>query len=283
MFDTVWTIADIIKRAEPLINMNNMNLDKIQPGDKIVGPILKQAALATDIQGITGGIHFTSNGNRYYKVLVSQVERGRFRFIWAYDNKVPHHTSLSGVHWLGGKPHRASVTKKSFLYINFLLFAVLSVFACLGILFSLILMIFLVKNRNRIIVENSFWKLNFLMLIGALLLYASVPSLGVDTSILDPMDWVCLCRKYLLCFGFIFLFAPLFAKSYYAYRCFIKRKSAVEKSARRRMFIMTIVLISVTAALVVAWQLLNPLKRKLKELISYGWYISCSVTVCHSL
>ena len=259
-YDTVWAIADVMRRAESKLNIN---LDKIKHGDAFIGTLLKQLMLTTNFQGVTGSMQFSSNGYRRCKVYVLQSSKSHYGSVGNYYNGKL--VNLNGIKWVGGKPYRRSVTRRTWKYISYNLFLILFVFAILGILFSLLLMMFLVKYRNDAMVANSFWKLNFVIVIGALLLYVSVPVIGYDRSISSAMDWVCVCRKYLFCIGFILLVGPLLSKLYYAYKVYVNRLTEVEVNARRKMCITVVVLLLITLVVLILWQFINPVSTQIKQ------------------
>ena len=280
-YDAVWTMFDILKRAKPTLEGWNINLDRIFHGDTVARRLLKDLTQATDYNGITRRIRFDTHGNPYSDVTVHQSLGGaNLDDVGVYE--IDHNIlRLRSVHWLGWRPHRDMVTKKTYRLLSYSLHLTMFILAIIGILFALILLIYVLVKRKHIYVRNIYWKINLLVLVGGILVYISLIFFLTEpeSNILGISgDTVCLLRTVLFCLGFSFIIGVLFSKLYIAYKVWHKDWISLRLRLLKRMFIWCLLIFLVTCLVLLFWCLAYPFQMT-EKVIEKREKILCTTTV----
>ena len=281
-YDAVWTMFDILKRAKPSLEVWNINFDRIYFGDTLSRRLLKDLTKTTDYNGITRRIRFDSHGNLYNDVSVYQSLTGaNLDDIGVYE--IEHNVlRLRSVHWLGWRPHQDMVTKKTYRLLSYSLHLAMFILALIGVAFSLILFIYVLVKRKHEYVRNTYWKINILVIFGAIMVYISLFFFLTEpeSNILSITgDTVCLLRTILFCLGFSFILGVLFAKLYLAYKIWNKNWSNLRSKLLKRLFVWWFLIVLVTCLILLFWCLVNPFKM-MEKVIEKREKIHCSTIVC---
>lgn len=269
VYDSVYVIADAIRRAYPTLKTWKKNLDQLVYGDAVVASLLKNMLMSTNLFGLTGRIVFNFNGNRHYPVDIFQYSGIDYSLVGRYDNWYNwHHFTLAKVAWHGGKHYQPMTVENTWRYVTYGLYIAMCVFALLGLIFAVILLVYLIVKRRASIIRNSFWTFNIIIIVGAILLYISVFTFGFDSNLETSVDLglICILRKYLVCLGFILLVAPLLAKLIFAHHVYMKRQVIFNKRAKIFMFVFVLVLFLITLLILILWHVINPLEKRVKTI-----------------
>ena len=280
-YDAVWTMFDILKRAKTTLEGLNVNLDKIFYGDNPSRSLLKDLLKTTDYNGITGRIRFDTTGNIFNDVNVYQSLFGGY-----IDNVGVYETEfqvlrLRSVHWLGWRPHRDMVAKKTYRLLSYSLHLAMFILAWIGVIFALILFIYVLVKRKHAYVRNTYWKINLLVIPGAILVYISLIFFVTEpeSNILTiSSSTICLLRTVLFCIGFSFIVGVLFAKLYMAYKIWHKNWTCLRPKTLRRLFIWWFFVVLVTCLILLFWCLANPFEM-MEKIIEKREEIYCSTLV----
>jgi 7 transmembrane sweet-taste receptor of 3 GCPR. len=274
-------MADILKRAKPTLTSWNVNLDKVWYGDTNARNFLKKITEATDFNGISNRIHFDKNGNLYYDLFVHQSLDGN-NFAEVGDYEIEHGVlRLRSVHWLGWRPHRDMVIKTTYKHLSSSIHLAIFILSIIGVVFAFALFVYVVVRRKRRYVKNTFWKINILILIGAILVYFSIIFFATEPEsnlIGVATDEICLLRTVLFCIGASLVIGVLFAKLWTSFKVLQKNWIVLRKTIRKRMVVWFMIIVIVTSLLLALWCLLFSFKMTEKK-IEKKEEILCSTIV----
>ncbi|XP_072018246.1 gamma-aminobutyric acid type B receptor subunit 2-like [Amphiura filiformis] len=174
--------------------------------------------------------------------------------------------------------------------ISFALYAAMSSLAIIGILMALFFLAFNFRYREKRFVKMSSPNLNNLIILGSVLVYATIFVGGLDSNLVSVAveAQFCQLRVWLLSLGFVLAFGSMFSKTWRVHKiaAFKTPKRVIIKD--QQLFLMVFVLLLIDVCVLAVWHIIDPMeiaKRDLNEiddpqvpnqrLIPYYEYCSC--------
>ncbi|XP_038073128.1 uncharacterized protein LOC119741448 isoform X2 [Patiria miniata] len=186
--------------------------------------------------------------------------------IGTYDTANDVLRMTSEIIWPGGEvpPDRTPVIRidrvEEYVGIDFIVFVSLASLAGIGILLSLFFLAFNIRYRALRIVRMSSPNLNNIILIGTVIVYASVVLYGIDTNLVAEKHLVLFChiRVWFLVVGFVLAFGAMFSKTWRVHKV-VARKTPKRKVVQdRQLILMVAALLLIDVVILVPWQLIFP-------------------------
>ncbi|RDD36137.1 Gamma-aminobutyric acid type B receptor subunit 2 [Trichoplax sp. H2] len=212
IYDAVWSLALGLHRSERYLKNINSSLEHFTYDNDLIRSAFVKEISNLSFYGVTGPISFKKGNSRLGNVIIWQLQDS-LRKVAFYDienNKIS--IENDSLKWPGGKPPQdrliVIVVIKTIPKALFIPFSILN---CLGIIFSLIIMVFIaVKRRNRYIKMSS-PNLNYFILFGCILCYISVIVNGMDAGIVGVKNrkHTCIAEIWLLSLGFTIAFGSI--------------------------------------------------------------------------
>lgn len=137
--------------------------------------------------------------------------------------------------------------------------------------------------------------LNNIIIVGCILTYMSVISLGLDSGLTnkEAFPYICTARAWLLMAGFSLAFGAMFSKTWRVHSIFTDVKLNKKVIKDYQLFMVVGVLLAIDLAIMLTWQIADPFFRDTKQMepfvsvlskISYHlrkvfnvWFISAGV------
>ncbi|KAF3839512.1 hypothetical protein F7725_018229 [Dissostichus mawsoni] len=168
--------------------------------------------------------------------------------------------------WRGaGPPADRTVVIEEYRYLSQKLFAALSVFAGLGILFGIVCLTFNIYNGNVRYIQNSQPYLNNMTAVGCMMALAAVFPLGIDGHHVHRSQFpvVCQFRLWLLGLGFSLAYGSMFTKIWWVHTLFTKKDEKKEKKKQHlepwKLYATVGVLLAIDFLSLMIWQIVDPL------------------------
>uniref|UniRef100_V9IJL5 Gamma-aminobutyric acid type B receptor subunit 1 n=1 Tax=Apis cerana TaxID=7461 RepID=V9IJL5_APICE len=206
---------------------------------------------------------------------------GKYVKLGYYDTQSDNLTWRNMERWIGGKvPQDRTIVKTVLRTVSLPLFICMGTISSLGIIIAVALIIFNIWNRHRRVIMSSHPVCNTIMLIGVIACFVSVFLLGIDGRFVAAWEYpaVCQARSWMLSTGFTLAFGAMFSKVWRVHRLTTKTKadqaklfmakqkvSSIQKKIQPwKLYTMVSGLLAVDIVLLVCWQVLDPLQRKME-------------------
>ncbi|XP_072037334.1 gamma-aminobutyric acid type B receptor subunit 2-like [Amphiura filiformis] len=137
---------------------------------------------------------------------------------------------------------------------------IIFILTTIGICFSLFFMFINIRYKNERAIKMTSPALNNFIIIGGLLLYASIFAYGIDHSNMDDTGVAALCYVQFACVstGFTFAMGALFMKTYRVHTIFKKARKAIKVEIRDIELLRWLMgLVALDILLLVLWILLD--------------------------
>ncbi|XP_065899591.1 gamma-aminobutyric acid type B receptor subunit 2-like [Dysidea avara] len=229
MFDAVWAVALALNNTDAdLLNFTYDGENAINISQSIY-----QELINVEFFGLTGNVSFRDNGDRPGKIRVLQYR-------WSNGNltKVQFGTVEKGSLVFDDNESVTTVftddivDDEEHFYISLPLFVVYTMLSLLGVLFSIICLVFNLWFRKQKLVKLGSPYVNVMIIAGAVIFYITVIFFGVDENVASSstVDHLCQTKVWLVAIGFSLLFGTIFAKTWRIYFIFnyIKPKTKLE-------------------------------------------------------
>ncbi|PAA88021.1 hypothetical protein BOX15_Mlig008707g2 [Macrostomum lignano] len=267
-YDAVWALALAMHSAEARLKSRGLRLLNFthQQPDNPVFFELYRAMNATNFDGVSSRVFFDSLGNRIAWTQIEQLVNGRYRTIGRYQVQEDKLELQREPVWPGGvRPRSEPLIQPLFRPVNAVLYWIMSLLACLGLLACAGCAVFLWRYRRHRVVACSQPVLHAVMLAGCSLSLLAVIVYGVDRFSggfvnLSSGSFRVLChaKAWLLSLGFTGGYGSLFAKTWSVYRLATGRRGATQLEP----YAFVAVLFLLDAAFLTAWQVNDPLSMK---------------------
>ncbi|XP_077997579.1 gamma-aminobutyric acid type B receptor subunit 2-like [Glandiceps talaboti] len=263
-YDGVWVIATVLDRILHKLG-NTSSLTAFQyDNDHEVFDLFMEAMNETAFTGVTGMLKF-NNGDRLGTIILGQYQGGQQVKIGeyhAYNGVLDLNEDV--VLWRGGSPPRdRPIIRRVRHVVSLVLYIGVCSLGCVGIILALIFLFFNLRFRNHRYVKMSSPYINNLIIVGAILCYFSIFTLGLDGRHLSEnnFDAVCTLQAWLLALGFTLAYGAMFAKTWRVYSIFtdIKLKKKIIKDSK--LFGIVGALVFVDLLILLSWGISDPLKR----------------------
>ncbi|XP_072048784.1 gamma-aminobutyric acid type B receptor subunit 2-like [Amphiura filiformis] len=152
--------------------------------------------------------------------------------------------------------------------ISIELYAAMSTLAVIGILMALFFLAFNLRYREKRFVKMSSPYLNNLIILGSVLVYATIFIGGLDANLVSVavQTQFCQLRAWLLSLGFVLAFGSMFSKTWRVHKiaAFKAPKRVIIKD--RQLFLMVFVLLLIDVCVLAAWHIIDPMEIDTLEL-----------------
>ncbi|XP_072016481.1 gamma-aminobutyric acid type B receptor subunit 2-like [Amphiura filiformis] len=152
--------------------------------------------------------------------------------------------------------------------ISVALYTAMSTLAIIGILMALFFLAFNLRYREKRFVKMSSPNLNNLIILGSVLVYATIFVGGLDSNLvsLAVEAQFCQLRVWLLSLGFVLAFGSMFSKTWRVHKiaAFKTPKRVIIKD--QQLFLMVFVLLLIDVCVLAVWHIIDPMEVGTLEL-----------------
>ncbi|XP_044010005.1 gamma-aminobutyric acid type B receptor subunit 1 isoform X3 [Aphidius gifuensis] len=290
-YDAVWSVALAFNKTMEKLAKTGKSLKNFSYTEKEIADEIYSAINSTQFLGVSGYVAFSSQGDRIALTQIEQVIDGKYVKLGYYDTQADNLTWRNMERWIGGKvPQDRTIVRKVLRTVSLPLFICMGIVSIIGIIFTIMLIIFNIWHRHRRVIQSSHPVCNTIMLVGVIACLISVFLLGVDGRFVEPWEYaaVCQARTWMLSIGFTLAFGAMFSKVWRVHRLTTKAKadqaklfmskqkvSSVQKNIQPwKLYTMVSSLLVIDICILGAWQWLDPLQRTIEvfplELPPYG-------------
>ncbi|XP_017882479.1 gamma-aminobutyric acid type B receptor subunit 1 isoform X3 [Ceratina calcarata] len=280
-YDAVWSVALAFNKTMEKLSKQGKSLKNFTYTDKEIAGEIYSAVNSTQFLGVSGYVAFSSQGDRIALTQIEQVIDGKYVKLGYYDTQSDNLTWRNMERWIGGKvPQDRTLVRTVLRTVSLPLFICMGVISSVGIVIAIALIIFNIWNRHRRVILSSHPVCNTIMLVGVIACFVSVFLLGIDGRFVAPWEYpaVCRARAWMLATGFTLAFGAMFSKVWRVHRLTTKTKadqaklfmakqkvSSIQKRIQPwKLYTMISGLLTVDIVLLVCWQVLDPLQRKME-------------------
>ncbi|XP_006611610.1 gamma-aminobutyric acid type B receptor subunit 1 isoform X2 [Apis laboriosa] len=268
-YDAVWSVALAFNKTMEKLSKQGKSLKNFSYTDKEIANEIYSAINSTQFLGVSGYVAFSSQGDRIALTQIEQMIDGKYVKLGYYDTQSDNLTWRNMERWIGGKvPQDRTIVKTVLRTVSLPLFICMGTISSLGIIIAVALIIFNIWNRHRRVIMSSHPVCNTIMLIGVIACFVSVFLLGIDGRFVAAWEYpaVCQARSWMLSTGFTLAFGAMFSKVWRVHRLTTKTKAdqAKKKIQPWKLYTMVSGLLAVDIVLLVCWQVLDPLQRKME-------------------
>ncbi|XP_017760337.1 PREDICTED: gamma-aminobutyric acid type B receptor subunit 1 isoform X2 [Eufriesea mexicana] len=280
-YDAVWSVVLAFNKTMEKLSKQGKSLKNFTYTDKEIADEIYSAINSTQFLGVSGYVAFSSQGDRIALTQIEQVIDGKYVKLGYYDTQSDNLTWRNMERWIGGKvPQDRTIVRTVLRTVSLPLFVCMGTISSVGILIALALIIFNIWNRHRRVIMSSHPVCNTIMLIGVIACFVSVFLLGIDGRFVSPWEYpaICQARAWMLSTGFTLAFGAMFSKVWRVHRLTTKTKadqaklfmakqkvSSIQKKIQPwKLYTMVSGLLAVDIVLLISWQILDPLQRKME-------------------
>ncbi|XP_020282338.1 gamma-aminobutyric acid type B receptor subunit 1 isoform X6 [Pseudomyrmex gracilis] len=280
-YDAVWSVALAFNRTMERLGKMGKSLKNFTYDNKEIADEIYAAVNSTQFLGVSGHVAFSSQGDRIALTQIEQVIDGKYVKLGYYDTQSDNLTWRNVERWIGGKvPQDRTIIRIVLRTVSLPLFISMAALSILGILIAIGLIIFNVYNRHRRVIYSSHPTANTIMLVGIIGCFFAVLCIGIDGRFVTPWQFLIICqaRAWAMSTGFTLAFGAMFSKVWRVHRLSTKAKaeqgklltakqkvSSIQKKIEPcKLYLMLSGLLSVDIILLVTWQVVDPLKRKIE-------------------
>ncbi|KAK2172393.1 hypothetical protein NP493_966g00017 [Ridgeia piscesae] len=268
-YDSVWAIASMLNRSQQEMELNvwNRSLENFSYQDTEMANLFLRVMNSTQFQGVSGPVMFDEKGDRRGLTQIEQLQDNTEVRVGVYDPSVRGELVRwepgRPIRWIGGRPPPDSITEKIVpKVISTNLFFAMTSLAVLGIVMSLIFLVFNIRYRHRRYIKMSSPNLNNVILLGAIFAFIAIILCGIDTNLvsLEGSLITCKCYNWTLSLGFSLAFGAMFSKTWRVHKIFTNKQ--MQRMVIKDFQLLAIVCIQVGLDVVVfsAWEALDPLQ-----------------------
>ncbi|XP_053601237.1 gamma-aminobutyric acid type B receptor subunit 1 isoform X2 [Plodia interpunctella] len=267
-YDAVWAVALAFNKTMEKLQKSGQSLKNFTYTNKKIADDIYEAINSTSFLGVSGLVAFSSQGDRIALTQIEQLTDNHYVKLGYYDTQADNLTWLDREKWVGGKvPPDRTVVVNELRTVSLPLFACMTALCIAGILAAIGLIVFNILNRHRRVIQWSHPACNTVMLCGCCICLGAAVALGVDGRWVQPQHFTGLCaaRAWLLATGFSMAYGALFTKVWRVHRHTTKPKVDSKKRMHGwKLYTMVGGLLMVDVALLTAWQIRDPLQRRIE-------------------
>ncbi|XP_035429605.1 gamma-aminobutyric acid type B receptor subunit 1 isoform X2 [Spodoptera frugiperda] len=268
-YDAVWAVALAFNKTMEKLEKSGLSLKNFTYTNKKIADDIYEAINSTSFLGVSGLVAFSSQGDRIALTQIEQLTDNHYVKLGYYDTQADNLTWLERERWVGGKvPPDRTVVVNELRTVSLPLFACMTALCIAGILAAIALIVFNILHRHRRVIQWSHPACNTVMLCGCCICLSAAIALGVDGRWVMPQHFsgLCAARAWLLATGFSMAYGAMFTKVWRVHRHTTKPKVETKKKRIHGWKLYTMVggLLVVDVALLTAWQLRDPLERRVE-------------------
>ncbi|KAK0053837.1 gamma-aminobutyric acid type B receptor subunit 1 [Biomphalaria pfeifferi] len=266
-YDAVWAVAFAFNKTVAQLAERNMKLEDFDYYNENITNAIYSAMNSTKFLGISGNVAFSAKGDRIAWTQIEQFINGSYVKLGVYDAAADNLTWYRKEKWLGGRPppDHTQVIDDLRVVSHTLYFSMCGL-AGVGILAGILCLIFNHINRNRQCVAFSQPAINNLTVVGCMICLSCIVLLGLDGKFVPDYHYpvVCQVRAWLLSLGFTLSYGSMFSKIWTVHQLTTTRKKDRAIVQIWELFTVLGILILLDIGVLTAWQVLDPLQRKLE-------------------
>ncbi|KAG8195614.1 hypothetical protein JTE90_017911 [Oedothorax gibbosus] len=266
-YDAIWAIALALNKTINVLKAKNKSIEEFSYTNDDIAKQIYSAMNSTQFLGVSGYVAFSSKGDRIAWTQVEQMIGGNYTLLGFYDTQSDKLTWMKKEKWADGKPPPdRTIIKKVLRTVTLSLFISMTTVSSMGIVWALVLLIFNTIFRHARYIALSHPMCNNIMLIGIICCLLCSCLLGLDGQFVGETNFSHLCqiRAWLLTMGFTLSYGAMFSKIWRVHRLTTKIKSDSKRVYSWKLYIMISVLLTIDVLILSAWQIFDPLRRKLE-------------------
>ncbi|RDD37872.1 Gamma-aminobutyric acid type B receptor subunit 2 [Trichoplax sp. H2] len=264
IYDAVWSLALGLNRTEQRLNMNKTSITEFDYQNTFIRSVLVEKLSKLSFYGVTGYISFLNGSSRLGDVTISQQQVWDSRTAVAFYNiqKNTLEINNASLKWPEGTPPKdrliITVIIRAIAPELFIPFAIVS---CLGILFSLAIMIYVAMKRHNRQIKMSSPKLNYCILFGCILCYISVILNGMDAALVgyENRKYACIAEIWFLSLGFTVAFGSVMLKTWRIFKIFtnVAKVKLIIKDIH--LIFRLVQLLAIDIIVLILWTIIDPM------------------------
>ncbi|KAM6935119.1 gamma-aminobutyric acid type B receptor subunit 1 [Lycodopsis pacificus] len=265
-YDAVWALALALNKTVAPLKAKGRRLEDFNYNNHDITSEIYRALNTSSFEGVSGQVVFDAQGSRMAMTLIEQLQGGSYKKIGYYDSSQKNLSWFGNDVWIGaGPPADRTVVIEEYRFLSQKLFAAVSVFAGLGILFGIVCLTFNIYNGNVRYIQNSQPYLNNMTAVGCMMALAAVFPLGIDGHHVHRSQFpvVCQFRLWLLGLGFSLAYGSMFTKIWWVHTLFTKKDEKKEKKKQHlepwKLYATVGVLLAIDFLSLMIWQIVDPL------------------------
>ncbi|XP_062256221.1 gamma-aminobutyric acid type B receptor subunit 1 [Platichthys flesus] len=265
-YDAVWALALALNKTVAPLKAKGRRLEDFNYNNHDITSEIYRALNTSSFEGVSGQVVFDAQGSRMAMTLIEQLQGGSYKKIGYYDSSQKNLSWFGNDVWIGeGPPADRTVVIEEYRFLSQKLFAAVSVFAGLGILFGIVCLTFNIYNGNVRYIQNSQPYLNNMTAVGCMMALAAVFPLGIDGHHVHRSQFpvVCQFRLWLLGLGFSLAYGSMFTKIWWVHTLFTKKEEKKEKKKQHlepwKLYATVGVLLAIDFLSLMIWQIVDPL------------------------
>ncbi|XP_037640099.1 gamma-aminobutyric acid type B receptor subunit 1 [Sebastes umbrosus] len=265
-YDAVWALALALNKTVAPLKDKDRRLEDFNYNNHDITSEIYRALNTSSFEGVSGQVVFDAQGSRMAMTLIEQLQGGSYKKIGYYDSSQKNLSWFGNDVWIGaGPPADRTVVIEEYRFLSQKLFAAVSVFAGLGILFGIVCLTFNIYNGNVRYIQNSQPYLNNMTAVGCMMALAAVFPLGIDGHHVHRSQFpvVCQFRLWLLGLGFSLAYGSMFTKIWWVHTLFTKKDEKKEKKKQHlepwKLYATVGVLLAIDFLSLMIWQIVDPL------------------------
>ncbi|GFR21059.1 gamma-aminobutyric acid type B receptor subunit 1 [Trichonephila clavata] len=266
-YDAIWAIALALNKTINQLKQHNKSIEDFSYTNDVIAKQIYSAMNSTQFLGVSGYVAFSSKGDRIAWTQIEQMIDGNYTLLGYYDTQTDNLTWLKKEKWTDGKPPAdRTIIKKVLRTVTLSLFISMTTVSGLGIVWAVVLLIFNTIFRHSRYIALSHPMCNNIMLFGIICCLLCACLLGLDGQFVGEtsFDHLCQVRAWLLTMGFTLSYGAMFSKIWRVHRLTTKAKSDIKRRYSWKLYIMIGVLLILDVLILSAWQIVDPLHRKLE-------------------
>ncbi|EDV28421.1 uncharacterized protein TRIADDRAFT_18816, partial [Trichoplax adhaerens] len=273
-YDSVWAIALTLNQSINPLSKINKTLEDIDYYDKEALSVFKDQMQALEFIGITGPVAFNQNGDRLGITTIKRQIGSKEVIFGLYDNKretVNWNYSVA-ITWQTAN-NQTPVDSPRIIVVNAsiaipLFIGILSI-DVIGMLMTIVFLVFNIKSRSIRIIKISSPNVNNIIAIGAISCYISVFFFGVNTQNINQHNGLllasCWCRSWFLVIGYTLGFGALFAKTWRIHSIFARKSVKTKLIRDSRLYGIISAAVFVDISIMLAWGIIDPVNIETKN------------------
>ncbi|RDD36469.1 Gamma-aminobutyric acid type B receptor subunit 2, partial [Trichoplax sp. H2] len=236
IYDAVWSLALGLNRTEHQLLSQNSSLNEFNYHNQKIRSVLVEELNKLSFYGVTGPISFKNGSSRLGDVIIWQLQDGK-----------PPQDRLIVIVVIN------TITAGAFIPF--------SIISCLGIVFSFVIIGFIVIKRHNRYIKMSSPNLNYFILFGCILCYASVMVNGMDSRLIGVKNrkYTCVAKIWFLSLGFTIAFGSVMLKSWRIFKIFTNVAKLKMIIKDRRLIILLAQMVLIDILILILWNIIDPI------------------------
>ncbi|XP_072030368.1 gamma-aminobutyric acid type B receptor subunit 1-like [Amphiura filiformis] len=267
-YDAAWAIALMLNKTSEALKKKvfsnepqSRRLEDFTYEDDEMVQMFFDLLKDSNFDGMTGHVAF-KDGDRLGDTTIAQLQGNVKHPIASYSIELDILELENDIIWKDDYlPIDHTAIVRLYQGISQYLFIIISVSAGVGIFIACIFLAFNLKYRTQKTVKMSSPYLNNIIIIGSILIYASVIISGLDSNVISINTFAATCqiRAWLLSTGFVLGFGSMFSKTWRVYRVAALKTPKRRILTDKHLFIMVFVFFCIDVIVLTLWQIIDPI------------------------